>query len=197
MQDTMYNPALQDPNRQKTLQRVPLGYDDLEANNFSSIPLARVLKMIKGYSAKPADAKPEPDGTPQPGPAAAKTLGCWFCVDVFLKLMGIDATEEQLKKKGMMDPDVSGVRIYFARSGDCDTVVMLTTEREPAPNLQLTKGYESTETGEPAAPAVRNDLDRIGPWQRVVYVDKDHQHPDGGSMCPPPNTNTLEAVAAS
>ncbi len=197
MQDTMYNPSSIDSGRQKTLQRVPLGYKDLEADNFKTIPLAQVLKMINGYSAKPADAKPGPDGAPQQGPAATKTLGCWFCVDVFLKLMGIQATEEELKKKGMMDPDVSGIRIYFAKSGDCDTVVMLSTERQPAPNMQLTKGYEPKEKGEPEAAGGRNDLDRIGPGHRVVYVDKEHQNPDGGSMCPPPNTNTLEAAASS
>jgi hypothetical protein len=84
-----------------------------------------------------------------------------------------------LREKGLIDKDVSGVRIYFARSGNRDTVVMLSTEREPEPGK------------------VRSDLDRIGPGHRVVYVDDYHQNPDGGSMCPPPNNETLTRAAAS
>jgi hypothetical protein len=188
----MYNPSSIDPEPRKTLQRVPLGYDDLEAEKFTPIPLAQVLKMINGYA---AGKKADPKGDP----AASKTLGCWFCVDVFLKLMGIQSTEEELKEKGMMDQDVSGIRIYFAKSGDCDTVVMLSTEREPAPNMHLAQGYETKEKGAPEmeAAGVRSDPDRIGPGHRVVYVDKEHQNPDGGSMCPPPNTNTLRAASSS
>jgi hypothetical protein len=174
MQNTMYNPnSGADPGAQPiTLQRVPLGYEDLEAGNFDPIQQEDVLKMIRAYGDKLASGRPAPAPADPKQQAAAPedTRGCWFCVDVFLKLMGIEETEDTLKEKGLMDKDVSGIRIYFARSGNRDTVVMLSTEREPEPGK------------------VRTDPDRMGPGQRVVYVDDKHKNPDGGSICPPPYT---------
>jgi hypothetical protein len=155
------------------MQRVPLGYEDLEAGKFDPIQKEDVLKMINAYGDKLASGRPAPDPADVKQQAAVPedTLGCWFCVDVFLKLLGIDQeTEDTLKEKGLMDQDVSGIRIYFARSGDRDTVVMLSTEREKEPGK------------------VRTDTDRIGAGQRVVYVDDKHKNPDGGSICPPPYT---------
>jgi hypothetical protein len=169
MQDILYNssPSGKSQPQGTTLQRVPLGYYDLEHDNFTPISQEQVLKMIQDYGDKLTSSRPTPANGKQ-GDAPEDTLGCWFCVDVFLKLMGIKETEKSLRDRNAIDPAVSGIRIYFARSGDRDTVVMLTTERETEPSK------------------VRVDKDRVGPGQRVVYVDDKHKNPDGGSICPPP-----------
>jgi hypothetical protein len=77
---------------------VPLGYEDLEEDNFSPIAQEQVLTMIRAYGERQAKRRlthDKADLKPY-GSLPNEATGCWFCVDVFLKLMGIAETEESL-----------------------------------------------------------------------------------------------------
>jgi hypothetical protein len=153
-----------------TVQLVPVGDAGLDANQYTQIPVEKVLKMIDEYR---NGGSGHSDGEGGQAGDDGKVWSCWICLDAILRLFELDPDLENVIKHILKKGEVSGIRIHKGRSNGKENFV-LTTTRE----LKQKGTYGKAVTRQP---------DRLEPGNRVLYIDDTHTDPYGGSMCPPCN----------
>jgi hypothetical protein len=170
-------PAERKGNRKKvsarvagTVQLVPVGDAALDANQYTEIPVEKVLKMIDDYR---FGGHSGATGKGSLASDEGKAWSCWICLDAILRLFELDPDLENVVKHILKKGEVSGIRIHKGRSNGKENFV-LTTTRE----LQE-KGAQGEK--------ITRQPDRLEPGNRVLYIDDTHTDPYGGSICPPCN----------
>lgn len=152
-----------------TVELVPVGDAGLDRNEYTRVPVEKVLKMIDDYrhgSTGQSNGHGNLTGDDQ-------VWSCWICLDAILRLFEMDEDLENVVKHILKKGEVSGIRIHKGRSNGKENFV-LTTTRE----LKEKGTYGK---------AIARQPDRLEPGNRVLYIDGTHNDPYGGSLCPPCN----------